>query len=219
MQNLKNLLDELSRNGLKIENVYDVGACNGSWTRWIKSDVLPDSKFYLFEANPHYLSDLIITGYPFFLNVLSNEGREFVEFYPGCNTGDSYYKETTKWYDEQKPTRMPCTTLDKLIQEKNLPIPNFLKIDTQGSELDILSAAKSVLGKTELILCEMPIIEYNSGAPNISQYLDFFRDHDYIPIEVIEIHKAEGIVLQLDFAFMLRSAKNEFLGREEMIRI
>jgi len=219
MQTLKNLINEISQKGLSFKTVYDVGACNGSWTRWTQSNILPKSKFYLFEANSHYLSDLIITGHPFFLNVLSNEGREFVDFYPGCNTGDSYYKETTTWYDEKKSVRMPCTTLDKLIEEKNLPIPNLIKIDTQGSELDILSASKKILGKAELILCEMPIIEYNKGAPKISEYLEFFQDFDYIPVELLEVHRAEGIVFQLDFAFMLRSAKNEFLGNAETIRV
>ena len=219
MQTLKNLISEISQKGLSFKTVYDIGACNGSWTRWVQSNILPDSKFYLFEANQHYLSDLIITGHSFFLNVLSNEGREFVDFYPGCNTGDSYYKETTTWYDNKQSVRMPCTTLDKIIEEKNLPIPNLVKIDTQGSELDILSASLNLLGKTELILCEMPIIEYNKGAPNISAYLDFFRDFDYIPVELLEVHRAEGIVFQLDFAFMLRSAKNEFLGKEQTIRV
>jgi len=214
-----NLIAQLKERGMHFDVCYDIGACNGSWARWIQSNVLQDSKFYLFEANSHYLSDLIITGHSFFLNVLSNENREFVDFYPGCNTGDSYYKETTTWYDEKKPVRMPCTTLDKLIEENNLPIPNLVKIDTQGSELDILSASKKILGKTELILCEMPIIEYNKGAPNISAYLEFFRDHDYIPVELLEIHRAEGIVFQVDFAFMLRSAKNEFLGKEQTIRV
>lgn len=215
---ITNLLHDLRNKGMSFENVYDIGACNGSWTRLVRQTLI-DSKFYLFEANSHYLSDLIITGHSFFINVLSNEGREFVDFYPGCNTGDSYYKETTTWYDGKTPVRMPCTTLDKLIEEKNLPIPNLLKIDTQGSELDILSASKKLLGKTELILCEMPIIEYNSGAPNISEYLNFFRDHDYVPVELIETHRAEGIVFQLDFAFMLRSAKNEFLGEFKTLRV
>ena len=215
---LIDLLKKLQSNGMMLDIVYDVGACNGSWTRNVNTNVLPNSKFYLFEANQHYLSDLIITGHSFFINILS-DGREFVDFYPGCNTGDSYYKETTTWYDAQKSVRMPCTTLDKLIEEKNLPIPNLLKIDTQGSELDILSASKKLLGKTELILCEMPIIEYNSGAPNISEYLNFFRDHDYVPVELIETHHAEGIVFQLDFAFMLRSAKNEFLGEFKTLRV
>jgi len=219
MKSLIDNLKTLQSNGLSLDVCYDIGACNGAWTRWVQTNILPNSKFYLFEANHHYLSDLIITGHSFFINVLSNEGREFVEFWVGLNTGDSYYKETTTWYDEQKAVRMPCTTLDKLIEEKNLPIPNLLKIDTQGSELDILSASKKLLGKTELILCEMPLIEYNSGAPNISQYLDFFRDHDYVPVEMIETHRAEGIVFQLDFAFMLRSAKNEFLGEFKTLRV
>ena len=219
MSGVVELIKKLEFNKMQFNVCYDIGACNGSWTRWVQANILPDSKFYLFEANSHYLSDLIITGHSFFLNVLSNESREFVDFYPGCNTGDSYYKETTTWYDDQKPVRMPCTTLDKIIEEKNLPIPNLLKIDTQGSELDILSASKKLLGKTELILCEMPIIEYNSGAPNISQYLNFFRDHDYVPVELIETHRAEGIVFQLDFAFMLRSAKNEFLGEFKTLRV
>jgi FkbM family methyltransferase len=219
MDNLIQCIDTLSRNGLKIDNVYDIGACNGSWTRWIQHQILPNSKFFLFEANSNYFSDLITTGHPFFLNVLSDEGREFVDFYPGFNTGDSYYKETTKWYDDIKPTRTPCTTLDRLIEKNNLPIPNLVKIDTQGSELDILSASKKILGTTEMIICEMPIIEYNRGAPNISHYLSFFQDHDYIPVEVVEIHRAENVVLQLDLIFMLRSAKNEFLGNEDKIRI
>lgn len=219
MYKLKGLIDRLQDNGMVFDVCYDVGACNGSWTRSVNTNILPNCKFYLFEANQHYLSDLIITGHPFFINVLSNEGREFVDFYPGCNTGDSYYKETTTWYDEQKAVRMPCTTLDKLITERNLPIPNLLKIDTQGSELDILSASKKILGKTEMILCEMPLIEYNSGAPNISEYLNFFRDYGYVPVELIQTHYAEGITFQIDFAFLLKSAKNKFLENFKTIRV
>ena len=213
------LLQECKERGFIPQVCFDVGACDGSWTRHVQTNVLPDSEFYLFEANQHYLSDLIVTGHSFFINVLSNEGREFVDFYPGCNTGDSYYKETTTWYDDKQSVQMPCTTIDKLIEEKNLPIPNLLKIDTQGSELDILSASKKLLGKTELIFCEMPLIEYNSGAPNISKYLSFFQDHNYIPIEILEIHKAEDVLIQIDLAFMLRSAKNEFLGECKTIRV
>lgn len=219
MEKFLNIINRTISNGLRIDTVYDIGACNGSWTNLVKRNALPDSKYYLFEANPHYLSDLLITGHSFYLNVLSSADREFVEFYPGCNTGDSYYKETTKWYDSITPTKMPCTTLDKMIENNNLPIPNLLKIDTQGSELDILSASTQLLGKTEIILCEMPIIEYNIGAPNISEYLSFFKKHDYIPVEVAQIHRAEDTVLQLDFVFVLRSAKERYLSSYDTIRV
>jgi len=69
--------------------------------------------------------------------------------------------------------------LDELIDKHNLPIPDFIKLDTQGSELDILKGATKIVGKTPLIFTEMPIIEYNKGAPKFSEYMDFFKAHDY----------------------------------------
>ena len=218
MQQLANLVYRLKENGMIFNNVFDIGACDGRWTRAMKT-VIPEAQFHLFEANVHYLSDLVLTGSNFYINVLSNEGRESVQFYPGCNTGDSYYKETTTWYDNMQPVTMPCTTLDKLVVDKKLPIPNLLKIDTQGSELDILSASKSLLGKTELFVCELSVIEYNNGAPKFSDYLDFFQSHEYIPVDLVEVHRAEDILLQLDIAFMLRSAKNQYLGEGKTIRV
>lgn len=219
MRNFLNLIHRVVSNGFNIETVYDIGACNGSWSKLVKDECLPNSTYYLFEANSHYLSDLIVTGNKFFINVLSSADKQFVEFYPGCNTGDSYYKETTTWYDNITPVNLPCTTLDAIIEMNNLPIPNLLKIDTQGSELDILSASTSVLGKTEIILCEMPIIEYNMGAPQIYEYLSFFKNYDYIPVEIAQVHKAEDTLLQIDFVFMTRSAKEKYLSSYNTIRV
>jgi FkbM family methyltransferase len=198
--------------------VYDIGACMGNFSRNLRS-VLPSSQYYLFEANVAYLPSLIEPGFNSFIATLSNEGREEVDFWVGLNTGDSYYKETTTIYDDKDMLKMSCTTLDKMISEKNLPIPNFLKIDTQGSELDILSAAKQLMGKTEMILCECPIIEYNKGAPKMSDYLEFFKSHDYVPVELTQIHRAEDTLIQIDVLYMLRSAKQQFLSENKVIRI
>lgn len=216
---LLDIINRTKENGMQFDVVYDIGACTGNFSRWMKNSVLPDANYYLFEANIAYLPTLIEPRFNSFITTLSNEDGKEVDFWVGLNTGDSYYKETTTIYDNKEVKRMTCTTLDKMIADKNLPIPNFLKIDTQGSELDILSAAKSIMGKTEMILCECPIIEYNKGAPNINQYLSFFRDHDYIPVEVTQIHRAEDTVLQIDLIFMLRSAKSQFLSENRVIRV
>ena len=216
---LLDIIRRVQQNGMPLDVIYDIGACTGNFSRWLKNSVLPSSQYYLFEANIAYLPTLIEPQFNSYITTLSNEDGREVDFWVGLNTGDSYYKETTTIYDDKDVKKVICTTLDKMIADKNLPIPNFLKIDTQGSELDILSAAKSVMGKTELILCECPIIEYNKGAPNISEYLNFFREHDYIPVEVNEIHRAEDTVLQIDLIFMLRSAKNQFLGENRVIRV
>jgi len=216
---LLDIIQKVIQNGMAIDVVYDVGACSGNFSRWIKNSVLPNSKYYLFEANISYLPSLMHPEFNSYITTLSNEDGREVDFWVGLNTGDSYYKETTSIYDDKEVKKVKCTTLDKMIIEKSLPIPNFLKIDTQGSELDILSASTSLMGKTEIILCECPIIEYNKGAPKMSDYLDFFKSYDYIPVEVTQVHRAEDTILQIDLLYMLRSAKQQFLSENKVIRV
>jgi FkbM family methyltransferase len=212
-------LRDMESKGLKIDTVYDIGAFNGNWSINIKTNVYRQAEFILFEANQAYKATLEKTGFRHFMGVLSNEGRESVDFYNGTNTGDSYYKENTKWYENQSSITVPCITLDALIKEQNLPIPQLIKIDTQGSELDILSGAKSCIGKTDLIYIECPIIEYNSGAPTITQYLEFFRDNGYIPVDLLEIHKNEHTLIQVDIMFMLKESKEKYLMKNEFVKI
>lgn len=212
-----NFIKYLLSRGMPINNVFDVGACVGKFSANLRREALPGASFHLFEANQEYLYDLLNLGMSCYIKVLS-DGREYVDFYKGLNTGDSYYKETTSIYDNKVATRLPATTLDRMIEEKNLPIPQLLKIDTQGSELDILKGASKIMGKTELIYCECPIIEYNKGAPNISDYLNYFKSFDYIPVEIFEIHRAEDTILQLDFMFMLRESKYRYLSENKVIR-
>jgi FkbM family methyltransferase len=214
--NLLNFIQRMNQAGMAINTVYDIGAWNGDWSRHHKQ-VLPASEFILFEANPAYGNILANSGFKAFNTVLSNPGREYVEFFNGTNTGDSYYKETTAHYDNQGSIRLPCTTLDNLVRDYNLAIPNFIKIDTQGSELDILSGA-SFLDRVDMIYTECPIVCYNKGAPNIQDYLDFFKQRNFVPIDVFEIHRGEETLIQLDIMFMKYETKERYLGPNNLIR-
>ena len=216
---INNYLFMMEEKGLRFKTVYDVGACNGLWSTTLKEDYLYESEFIMFEANSEYNEVLKSTGIRYFNTVLSSPGRGEVEFFNGTNTGDSYYKETTTIHDQMDSIKLPTTTLDDLIEKYNLQIPQLLKLDTQGSELDILSGATKLVGKTELILTELPIIEYNKGAPNISDYLNYFKAHDYIPIDVIEVHRGEHTLIQLDILFILREAKNKYLSPNVQVRV
>jgi FkbM family methyltransferase len=218
MQPLKSFLLNLKNNNFEIKTVYDIGACKGKWSADIQSSVLPDSAFFLFEANPAYDTILKNTGFAYFNTVLSNPGREFVNFYNGTDTGDSYYKETTKIYDQTTSVSLPCTTLDNLINTHSLPVPDFIKIDTQGSELDILSGAGSIINDVKIVYCECPIVQYNLGSPNIQEYLDFFKNLNFVPVTILENHYMENILVQIDIMFMRYDIKNKFLGATENVR-
>ena len=91
-------------------------------------------------------------------------------------------------------------------------------IDTQGSELDVLSGASTIIENAKLIYCECPIIQYNLGSPNIQEYLNFFKKINFIPVAVLEHHYLENILVQIDIMFMNYNTKNQFLGPTENIR-
>lgn len=218
MKLLHGFLENIQNAGLEIKTVYDIGACKGSWSSSVKNSILPNSEFILFEANTEYKDMLENTGFKYFNSVLSNPGRTSVKFFKGLDTGDSYYKESTKWYDAKSSVDLPCITLDELVISNNLSKPDFIKIDTQGSELDILSGASTVIEDVKLIYCECPIIQYNLGSPNIQDYLEFFRKLNFVPVAILEHHYLENLLVQIDIMFMKYDIKNKFLGPTENIR-
>lgn len=219
MQQLKDFLLNCQSRGFEISTVYDIGANGGNWSLDFKSTILPNSEFILFEGNQSHSIYLKNTGFKYFTAILSNPGREYVEFYSTKGTGDSYYKENTYIYDNIEPIKVPCTTLDYIIKTNNLPIPNFIKIDTQGSELDILSGASSIINTVDLIYTECPIVSYNSGAPGIQDYLNFFKNINFIPINIFEIHRFEETLVQVDIMFMRKETKDLIFGNNTFIRI
>lgn len=215
---LYSFLKDIQERGLKINTVYDIGANKGTWAVGVKETVLPNSYFYLFEGNPTHKPHLDNTGFPYYIGILSNPGRTSVEYYAENTTGDSYYKENTAHYDNKISCTMPCATLDSVVTEAGLPPPGLLKIDTQGSELDILSGALNLLPVVDLVYLECPIIEYNLGAPNIQEYLDFMKQHNFIPMDILEVHTSEHTLLQVDIMFINKIARDALYGNNNYIR-
>lgn len=190
----KNNLDNFK----DIKIIYDIGAHQGTWTQEIKK-VFKRGNFYLFEANINmskYLENKKLN----FFNVLLSNKEEKKTFYTLNSPGDSYLKQK-KGFNKAKKIKIQSTTLDKFIKLKRIPAPHFIKIDTQGSEIDILKGAKSTLKSCKFILLECPIIEYNEKSSNISEYLNFMKSIKYFPVELIEKHVHRELLVQIDILF------------------
>ncbi len=212
------ILSRLKQAGMKLDTVYDIGAHRSTWSVEVK-DVLPEARFHLFEANRRWADDLAQSGFPYTITCLSNPGRDAVEFFNGENSGASYYKENTGFYEGQKSVRVLCETLDSAAWRLDLPPPDLVKLDTQGSELDILSGAKIVFDHANLIQTELPIVAYNAGAPPLGDYLDFFRSFNFLPIALLSSMMLEGVLVQMDVLFMRREAKEKYIGPTTMLRL
>ncbi len=184
----------------EIRVVYDVGAHNGSWTNQV-SRILKSSDFYLFEPNKNHNSQLEKTGFKFFNDVLSDQTKT-VEWYGVGGLGDSYFKDSGQTFASISSRNVLSNTLNHLVQENKLPIPQLLKIDTQGSELDIVAGSSDFIGSVKFVLLECPLIEYNLGAPNIQSYLSTMHNLGFTPIDITEVHYMNNKVVQIDIAFL-----------------
>jgi len=204
-------LDRLTARGLELNTVYDIGAHKGEWTRATRK-TLKRAKFILFEGNSQHIASLRAVGSPYFIALLSSSVKT-VQFFATGGTGDSYFAETTGLYSEVAPTSAETTTLDLIVGEYALPKPDFIKVDTQGSELDVLSGASDCLQHCSLILLECPLVDYNNGAPNIHEYLEFLKNRDFVPFELTETHIVDDILIQADLLFLRRGIYERLFAR------
>ena len=66
-----------------------------------------------------------------------------------------------------KQVQVPVNTLSAFLEENNLPIPELVKIDAEGLDLDVLEGSNSLFGKTEVFLVEAAIVNKNNGLRRI----------------------------------------------------
>ena len=209
-----NLIEIIKK--LDIKTVYDIGANQGHWSINAKS-YLPEAKFYLFEASNYYEERLQNTKLDFFIELLSDEVGKEVDFYDSTASGESYYKENTIWNINFIPKKILTNTIDNFVLTNNIPLPEFIKLDTQGSELDILKGASDTMKNVKVILTEMPIIEYNEGAPDIQEYLNYFDKAGFYPMNLEQAHHLDNVLVQIDIVFLRKELKIELFGKNNML--
>jgi len=213
------VLKELQDHGHNINIVYDIGANDGRWYKDWKP-ILPSAQFVMFEANPNtQLKYGIGDDTLRFNQVLSHIDGATVEFFlanPGKeSTGDSYYKELTPNYSANKSVLLKTKTLNTMIEENNLPLPDFIKMDTQGAEVDIMKGGSVALEHAKMALIEVPIMPYNMGAPNFNDYINAMYSYGFIPSGVHHIAMKCSVVNQMDIVFVKSDINQEIHNHRE----
>lgn len=217
-QKLNSIILHLLENSIEIENIYDVGAFQGKWTKQMNETCLKKSRFFMFEANIENEIHLKNLDHKYFINVLSDKTKS-VKFYSKSHSGDSYYLEKTKFYEDTiKPKSLLTTTLNDIQKTQNIPLPDFLKIDTQGSEIDILIGANKILKNCKIILLECPIVSYNIGAPPLQKYIDYLDKIDFLPLDITEIHHLDKVLVQVDIIFLKRQIFHQIYKEKKLLK-
>ena len=160
------------------EGYLDIGANTGEFACRVKKHFPSIKNFLLIEANENCKERLDQLPWDSEICLLS-DSEKILDYYEDPNnptgTGNSYFKETTSFFKDSRPKKLKSTTLDQVKNNYNY-IYDFVKIDTQGSELDILRGApNTILGVKHLLLecCPDNVANYNDGAPSEKEIVKY----------------------------------------------
>ena len=92
--------------------------------------------------------------------------------------------------------------LDDLFEDDS--VFDLIKIDTQGSELDIIIGGKNLCSHAQGILLEVSLEPYNDSAPLKDEVDIFMKDFGFAPRLILgqSHHPIHGHVIQHDILYM-----------------
>ena len=161
-------LERLKQNGFSPEFVFDVGAYQGDFAA-LCFQLWPETTVTCFEVLPEP-SNKILTmaenhqGHLQLIPcLLGTEIRARVEFNL-AETASSVLGEQAQ--PQTRKATFPMRTIDDVV-ERDLQgqAPDFLKMDVQGYELEVLKGAARSLPSIQVILAEVNLLDIYHGVP------------------------------------------------------
>lgn len=195
---MQKTLEFMGKHG--VSSVLDIGANVGNYSVVIRH-FFPRMKLLMLEANPNCEQYLSKTGIDYRIACLSDSVKEvdfFIENDNDVGTGSSYYIENTEFFSQKRYIKRMTETLDSIVGDD---VFEFVKMDTQGSEIDIIKGGSSVINNAKFVSIELSLIEYNNGAPLKDEVVAFMKEYNFHPSEMVEEHYMNGALIQEDWIF------------------
>lgn len=171
-------LRKLKSEGFEPKVIYDIGSCVLHWYNEAKL-IWPDAEIICFEALDSldflYEENNVRRS----MTVLSDTDDKEIKFYVNYRliTGNSYYKENNSTYYPENMYEIKKTmTLDTIVRLNNFPLPDLIKIDVQGAEVDILNGGLNTISHAKKMIIELQSVDYNRGAPKVLESLPYIEN-------------------------------------------
>jgi FkbM family methyltransferase len=212
---LKTLLGWLSQRFPELSvTLYDIGARHG--VHYHYRDLLQLSQFKVvgFEPDAQEADRLQTTQsdfqriYPFAIGKTKETRTIYITRHPGCS---SLFPPNQALLAEYPPIAMfevvnraevPTISLDEFVQTHQPPLPDFLKIDTQGAEGDILAGAATVLEGVVGVFLEAHLREMYLGTALFPEIHQLLKDAGFRLVFCQNNPNYAGEILELDVAYV-----------------
>lgn len=211
----------LAKAGWAPSIVFDIGAANGTWSDLV-NNVFPNASFHLFEP----LADLIPEyqdllpprmekheSFKLHVVALGNKSKR-VKMSVHPNGYSSTTLDMGDHPDFQRREYVDQYRLDEYVERLGLPFPELMKLDTQGSELAILSESSRCLEHASLVFVETWFERgYGPETPLITDLYSHLARYGYQLAELGHLFYNETHCLYGCDAFFLKRALLEQVAR------
>jgi FkbM family methyltransferase len=199
-------LADLRKNGFSPAVVFDVGAHRGDFARLCRKLFVQKPVVYCFEPLQEcapFLADLERKGEATYLPALVGDtDTESVSFYEMGSVSSVFDEHTPA--GAKVVTKKPVSKLDTLIESGKCRVPDFLKIDAQGSELHVLKGIERNLPHVQVILAELNFLDIYAGVPLAHQVIHWLGDRGFLPYDIASLIRRplDRALWQADFLFV-----------------
>lgn len=177
----------LRKLGIELKHIFDAGASDGAWSEHMLAD-FRDSSFELFEPLVDHVPELRpqietrLAGARFKLHAVALGAQSkaaSMYMYPENLRGSTALELTAK-PAAARVVQVQMLTADDAISRLALPVPDLIKMDTQGCELNILQGARQTLPKVKALLLECWLVRgYGPATPLLLEIAEFLRQYDF----------------------------------------
>ena len=168
-------------------NILDIGVHRGQFYNNAKI-IFTEASFFLIEGNTScepYIKELNV---PYLIRVLGREkglGVFYKTISTDASSGESLYREITPIFSEENiiKEKVQIHTLNDIFSTE---VFDLIKVDTQGSEIDILKGGSRIINHAKGIILEVSIERYNEGAPLYNDVVKFMDSIGFYEAERLD---------------------------------
>lgn len=202
--------NRLKKMGFDPKTTLDIGAHKGDWSVLFKN-IFPNTEIFCVEGQPNSETYLKEKNLNYLIKLLGNEvGHKtfFVKTQDIC-CGASIYKETTQWYQKCDELKLPIDKLDNINVEKK--IYDYIKIDVQGAELDIIKGGLKTILDCSFLQLELSVLQFNQNAPLASEVISYLYNLDFYIYDICSHFYWNNRLNQFDVIFINRRKNLDYL--------
>ena len=194
----------LKERGFRPRLAIDVGAYHGEWALLFK-EIYPESQVLMIEAQEdkrtvlQSVTERVGSSIDFRIALLGATAGQSVRFVE-METGSSVYEEQSPY--SRRVKELSTVALDDLLGERSMDV-DFIKLDVQGYELEVLRGASRTLRHAQCVLSEASLVPINSGAPLAAEVIGFMDSAGFRLLDFCsQIRRKDGVLWQTDLLFV-----------------